>query len=133
MAVGRMVSDLQLLQGHWRQVAFQDNGLVDAPDAHGAPDAVTTISGQSFHVAVPGEAPLIDGRFQLDETLHPRCIDWIDSIGEDAGKRIPAIYELGENSFRFAAADPGMARPKDFSGGQGITIRTFTRLDETAP
>lgn len=123
-----MEADLHLLQGRWMQVAFEDNGTTDAPDTHGSPKAVTTILGQRFHVAVPGEDALIEGSFTMDASAHPKRINWIDSIGDDAGKLIPAIYELAEDRFRFAAADPDMARPEDFSGGQGITIRAFVRL-----
>jgi len=123
-----MKSDLLIFQGRWSQVAFEDNGTTDAPDTHGSPKAVMTISGQTFHVTVPGEEPLIEGTFTMDVSAHPKRIDWIDSIGDDAGKLIPAIYEFEENGFRFAAADPGMTRPEDFFGGQGITIRAFVRI-----
>lgn len=123
-----MEADLHLLQGMWTQVLFEENGTTDAPDTHGSPKAVTTIAGQSFHVSVPGEDTLLEGGFTMDASVYPKRIDWIDSIGDDAGKLIPAIYELAEDSFRFAAADPGMARPEDFSGGRGITIRAFVRV-----
>ena len=123
-----MEADLRFLQGRWTQVAFEENGATDAPDAHGSPKAVTTIAGQTFHVAVPGEKALIEGSFTIDGSASPKRIDWIDSIGDDAGKLIPAIYELEGDSFRFAAADADMTRPEDFSGGQGITIRAFVRV-----
>ena len=123
-----MRSDLELLQGRWSQVAFEENGITDVPDAHGSPKAVMTIAGYTFHVAVPDEETLVEGSFAIDESHHPKHINWIDSIGDDAGKVIPAIYELGKDSFRFAAADPGMVRPDRFTGGQGITIRAFIRV-----
>lgn len=123
-----MESELRCFQGRWTQVAFEENGTTDAPDAHGSPNAVMTIAGQTFHVAVPGEEALIEGSFTMDGSTHPKRIDWIDSIGDDAGKLIPAIYEIEGDSFRFAAADPNMTRPEDFSGGPGITIRAFVRV-----
>lgn len=87
-----------------------------------------TISGQSFHVVVPGGKTLIEGCFALDDAANPKGIDWIDSMGEDAGKTLPAIYELADDRFQFAAADADMARPKGFDGGHGVTIRGFVRL-----
>lgn len=123
-----MSGDLERLQGQWRQIRFEENGRVDPPDSHGAAGAVMTISGQSFHVVVPGGKTLIEGCFALDDAANPKGIDWIDSMGEDAGKTLPAIYELADDRFQFAAADADMARPKGFDGGHGVTIRGFVRL-----
>lgn len=120
--------DLMALQGHWRQVAFEENGWSDLPDSHGAPDAVTTITRQSFQVRRRSGGVLLAGDFRMDGGSHPKRIDWIDSIGARAGQVIPAIYELEEDHFRFAAADPGQARPEGFDGGAGITSRAFVRL-----
>lgn len=86
-----------------------------------------SVSGCRFHVALPEGAMLLEGSFWLDDSVHPKRIDWMDSIGDDAGKTIPAIYELEGDRFRFAASDPAMERPKGFAGGQGITIRSFAR------
>ena len=123
-----MEPDLARLQGRWSQVAFEENAMTDAPDSHGADGAVMSVTGCRFHVAIPGQDPLIEGSFVMDASQDPGCIDWTDSIGDDAGKIIPAIYELKGDRFRFAAADPGMPRPEGFCGGQGITIRSFIRI-----
>lgn len=123
-----MNDDLDRLQGKWVQVSFEENGLVDPPDGHGANGAVMTISGQSFHVAVPEGKTLVEGCFMLDDSADPKGIDWIDSMGEDAGKVLPAIYKLADDRFQFAAADAAMERPKTFEGGKGVSIRGFVRL-----
>ena len=123
-----MGNDLDSLQGKWTQIALEENGVVDSPDTHGADGAVMTISGWSFHVAAPNGKTLIEGRFALNAAANPKCIDWMDSVGEDAGKTLPAIYRLSDDQFEFAAADADMERPKGFHGGQGITIRGFVRL-----
>ncbi|OOY05958.1 TIGR03067 domain-containing protein [Thioclava sp. F28-4] len=120
-----MNEDLDRLQGKWVQVSFDENGRVDLPDSHGADGAVMTISGQSFHVAVPAGNTLVEGCFLLNDAADPKGIDWIDSMGEDAGKVLPAIYKLADDRFQFAAADAEMERPKTFEGGLGITIRSF--------
>ena len=122
-----METDLKMLQGPWRQVRFEENGLIDPPNTHGAAGAIMTVTDTSFHVAVPGGETILEGDFALDSSASPRRIDWIDSMGEDAGKIFPAIYKLSSDSFEFAAADADMARPEDFAGGRGITIRAFVR------
>ncbi len=122
-----METDLKRFQGLWRQVRFEENGIVDPVDTHGAPDAVMTIVGQTFHVVIPGAGALIEGRFLIDGASFPKRIDWIDSKGSDAGKKLPAIYTLSDDAFEFAAADADMERPQDFTGGSGITIRGFVR------
>lgn len=123
-----MTTDLEMLQGEWRQVRFEENGEIDPPDSHGAPDAVLTIAGTSFHVAVPCGETLVEGSFVLHPSTLPKGIDWIDSMGKDAGQTLPAVYALTSDSFVFTAADPGMARPQDFSRGDGITMRAFVRV-----
>ncbi len=121
-----MKTDLQLLQGSWRQVRFEEDEVVDPIDTHGAHGAIMTISGTTFHVATRGEF-IIRGNFELDCATLPKRIDWIDSTGKDAGMRLPAIYTISEATFEFAAADADMQRPQDFAGGKGITIRGFVR------
>lgn len=123
-----MEPDLKRFQGRWRQVRFEENGVVGPVDTHGAIDAVMTIIGETFHVAIPGAAALIEGKFLIDENTTPKRIDWVDSIGIDAGKKLPAIYTLSNEAFEFAASDADMERPKDFTGGKGITIRGFVRV-----
>ncbi|MCA1968632.1 MAG: TIGR03067 domain-containing protein [Rhizobium sp.] len=122
-----MKTDLERFQGLRRQVRFEENGIADPIDTHGAHDAVMTIVGETFHVAIPDGEALIEGKFMIDSATSPKRIDWIDSIGSDAGKQLPSIYTLSDDAFEFAAADADMERPQDFTGGSGITIRGFVR------
>jgi len=119
--------DLRKLQGKWRQVRFEENGLVDPPDTHSASGAILTIEGNSFHVGVPGHETILEGTFALDARTSPKSINWVDSIGEDAGKSLPAIYDLSDEQFTFVAADEGMPRPANFGMGQGLTLRSLVR------
>lgn len=120
--------DYQILQGVWEQIALEDNGVANPmDDAHSAPGALTTLSGDQFEVrTVKGEV-LLAGRFSLDSSTVPKTVTWIDSIGEDAGKHLPASYRLDRDEFVFIAADEGMPRPTTFSTGPGQTMRTFVR------
>ena len=54
-------------------------------------------------------------------------IGWIDSMGDDAGKHLPASYRLEGDEFVFIAADEHMPRPSEFRTGPGQTMRTFIR------
>ncbi|WP_198647146.1 TIGR03067 domain-containing protein [Pannonibacter carbonis] len=123
-----LTADLDKLQGQWRQVRFEENGVVNPPDTHGAPEAITTITGTRFHVGIPDGATLLEGSFTLDPLATPKAITWVDSIGEDAGKSLPAIYDLTDTRFVFVAADEGMDRPTAFKSGPGLTLRGFVRL-----
>ena len=119
--------DYQALQGTWEQTSLEDNGVLNPVDAHSAPGALTTIRGDRFEVLTTQGETLLAGRFSLDSSTTPKSITWIDSIGDDAGKRLPASYRLEGEVFVFIAADEGMPRPSVFSTGPGQTMRTFIR------
>ena len=121
------MNDLERLQGTWTQTRFEENGIIDPPDVHGGRGTITTIEGDTFAVHRPGGELLLAGRFILDPTTTPRSITWIDSMGDDAGKSLPASYVLEGDSFVFIAADEGMARPVEFVTLPGLTLRGFVR------
>lgn len=121
------VTDYHALQGAWEQTALEDSGVLNPADAHSAPGAITTISGDTFEVVTVEGELLLAGRFVLDATATPKSITWVDAIGEDAGKSLPASYRLEGDHFVFIAADEGMPRPTVFSTGPGQTMRTFVR------
>ena len=119
--------DIQALQGAWEQVALEDSGVLNPPDAHSAAGALTTITGDRFEVKTVSGEVLLAGRFFLDSSTVPKRITWIDAIGDDAGKHLPASYRLEGDEFVFIAADESMPRPIAFSTGPGQTMRTFVR------
>ncbi|NMX60154.1 TIGR03067 domain-containing protein [Pseudomonas sp. WS 5059] len=119
--------DRQALQGTWEQIALEDSGVINPPDEHSAPGALTTIDGDRFRVETVDGNVLLEGCFSLDASTTPKSITWIDSIGADAGKCLPASYTLDDRHFVFIAADEGMPRPTRFSTTPGQTMRTFVR------
>ncbi|MEX5555743.1 TIGR03067 domain-containing protein [Pseudomonas pergaminensis] len=119
--------DLQTLQGVWEQTSLEDSGVLNPIDAHSAPGALTTITGDRFEVKTVSGDVLLAGRFFLDSSTVPKSITWIDAIGDDAGKQLPASYHLEGDEFVFIAADESMPRPIEFSTGPGQTMRTFVR------
>jgi uncharacterized protein (TIGR03067 family) len=121
------IADLQMLQGSWLQVRFEENGVANPEDSHSAPGAFLTIEGGSFHVGVPEKETILKGTFTLDATTFPKSMTWVDSIGEDVGKPLPAIYDLSNDTFTFVAADEGMPRPTEFNTKPGLTLRSLVR------
>lgn len=120
--------DLAALQGTWQQVEFEENGVRNAPDSHAAESAITTIAGYHFDVRGADGRLILEGAFTMDSSTTPKSITWIDSIGEDKDKPLPAIYTLEQDRFVFIAADAGMSRPTTFRTGPGQTMRSFVRV-----
>ncbi|TWC61330.1 uncharacterized protein (TIGR03067 family) [Pseudomonas sp. SJZ103] len=119
--------DIQALQGTWEQTSLEDSGELNPVDAHSAPGAITTIAGDRFEVKTVSGEVLLAGRFFLDSSTVPKSITWVDAIGDDAGKHLPASYRLEGNTFVFIAADEGMPRPLSFKTSAGQTMRSFIR------
>src|ERR1700688_3899429 len=116
--------DLETLQGSWEQIGLEADGIPNPPDALSPPGAIATFSGNHFTVRTTDSVVLLAGTFTLDAAASPKAITWIDSMGPDLGKQLPAIYKLEGDLFIFIAADEGKARPTTFRTGPGQTMRT---------
>jgi uncharacterized protein (TIGR03067 family) len=119
--------DLAALQGAWEQVDLEADGIANPPDEHGSPGALTTFTGHHFAVCSVEGNLLLEGDFTLDAATTPGSITWIDSMGPDKGKRLPASYQLDGDRFVFIAGDEGAPRPIVFRTAPGQTMRTFVR------
>ena len=93
-------------------------------------DLVTVFERDTFRVLDATGTVVLAGRFVLDEAA--QAVDWIDSIGADAGVVLPARYELTATTFAFAAADAGAARPEHVGPATGVTLRRFVRVSGEA-
>jgi uncharacterized protein (TIGR03067 family) len=103
-----------MLQGAWKQTRLEADGVVNPPDDHGAPDALTTVAGSNFSVRTIEGSLLLEGAFVPDASTSPKSITWIDSVGEDKGKPLPASYTLEDDRFKFTAGNGGAPRPPNF-------------------
>jgi len=119
--------DLAALQGIWKQVAVEVDGVANPPDEFSAVGILTTITGSHFAVHAPDGALLLEGDFTLDETTIPKRVTWVDSMGPDTGRPLPAIYDLNGDDFVFNAADEGAPFPATFRTMQRQTMRRFVR------
>ncbi|WP_211005399.1 TIGR03067 domain-containing protein [Rhodanobacter sp. B2A1Ga4] len=127
LAPGDSGLDLARLQGVWRQVRMEADGVVDPPDEHGGAGALTTIAGTHFSVRTIQGHLLLEGEFVMDASTRPKSITWIDAIGADQGKPLPGSYTLDDEHFEFIAGDAGAPRPVVFRTMSGQTMRTFVR------
>ncbi|CAN5675065.1 hypothetical protein BH09MYX1_BH09MYX1_58090 [soil metagenome] len=119
--------DRAALQGVWRQLRCEADGVVDPHDDLSA-GVFTTIDAAQFSVHTPEGELVLRGSFVLDATTTPKSITWIDSVGPDGGKHLPAIYTLQGDAFTFIAADEGCPRPSEFRTTKGLTMRSLLRV-----
>jgi uncharacterized protein (TIGR03067 family) len=115
------------LAGTWKQVGYERDGVLEPLDEHGW-EPRTTFSGDAFVVTLADGSVPIRGTYKLDPTRNPKTVDWTDSVGEDAGKTLLAIYRLEGDSFTFCAASPGLARPTEFKTRTGQVLRVCRRV-----
>ena len=109
---------------------MEADGVAEPPDdEHSAPGAICQFEGSEFRVITPDNRLLLRGVFELDANTRPKSITWIDAIGADAGKVLPAIYELTKQRFKFIAADEGQPCPIEFKTTMGLTMREFVRVE----
>ncbi|MGH8182125.1 MAG: TIGR03067 domain-containing protein [Rhodanobacteraceae bacterium] len=120
--------DLANLQGHWEQVGFEADGRPEPSDELAGPGVITTIKGCRFSVRNGQGKLLLEGTFALDASSRPKAITWTDSMGTDAGKQLPASYELDGDRFVFIAADESAQRPQRFRTEAGQVMRSFVRV-----
>jgi uncharacterized protein (TIGR03067 family) len=119
--------DLQALQGVWEQVALEVDGVLDPPDDLSPAGVLTTFRDDHFAVRTAEGVLLLEGNFSLDASANPKAITWTDTMGPDAGKQLPAIYQLEVDTFIFVAAGEGAPRPTRFHTTPGQTMRSFVR------
>lgn len=121
-----IAAELERLQGTWTQIGYERDGVAEPLDELGWGPR-TTFVGDSFVVTLADGSIPIKGTFKIDPTRNPKTVDWTDTIGEDAGKTLLAIYRLEEDRFTFCAAYPGLERPTEFKTRPGQVLRISER------
>jgi len=118
--------EMQRLQGTWQQIGYERDGVTEPLDELGW-EPRTTFVGDRFVVTLADGSIPIKGTYKIDPTRNPKTVDWTDTIGEDAGKTLLAIYRLEEDRFTFCAAYPGLERPTEFRTRPGQVLRVSQR------
>jgi uncharacterized protein (TIGR03067 family) len=118
--------ELKKFQGIWKQVGYERDGLRELADEQGW-EPITTFAGNEFVVTLADGSIPIKGTYRIDPTRTPKAVDWIDTIGEDAGKTLLAIYSLNGDRLVFCAAGPGLERPTELRTRPGQVLRVLQR------
>lgn len=127
--VNMVQNDNKLLQGLWKQIGYERDGVVEPIDNEKGWQPQTKISGNTFTVTIADGSTILRGVFKLDSTRTPKAIDWTDKSGSYArDKTIKAIYTLTSTDFVFCAAYEGAARPTQFTTKPGEVLRRMKRL-----
>ena len=121
-----ILEELKKLQGIWKQIALERDGMPQAADEFG-PEPRSIFVDDTYVVTLADGSTAIKGTFKLDPTQEPKTIDWTDTFGEDAGKTFLAIYSLEGDRLVFCAADEGQERPTEFRTGPGQVLRVNQR------
>jgi uncharacterized protein (TIGR03067 family) len=121
-----MQEELKRFQGSWKQIAYERDGENEPLDEQGW-EPVTTFTGEDFVVTIADGSIPIKGTYRIDPTRDPKTVDWTDTIGEDAGKTLLAIYSLQGDRLTFCASYPGLERPTEFRTRPGQVLRVFQR------
>ena len=121
-----IAEEMKKLQGTWKQIAYERDGVTEPLDEQGWEPRVT-FTGDTFVVTLADGSIPIRGTYKLDPTRDTKTIDWNDTIGEDAGKTLLAIYSLEGDRLVFCAAYPGQERPTEFRTRPGQVLRVSQR------
>jgi uncharacterized protein (TIGR03067 family) len=128
---GRLMTDLEMMQGTWREVFHQRDGGTERFDEEHGWQPVTVIHEQTFTVTIADGSVVLVGTFELFDTQTPTAIDWHDVSGPYASDHlIQAIYEVTETSFVFCAAYNGGTRPTALRAGLGQVLRRMERVSD---
>jgi uncharacterized protein (TIGR03067 family) len=121
-----IAKEMEKFQGTWEQIAYERDGVTEPLDEQGWKPRVT-FTGDRFVVTLADGSIPIQGTYKLDPTREPKTVDWTDTIGEDAGKTLLAIYTLEGDRLVFCAAYPGQERPTEFRTRPGQVLRVSRR------
>jgi uncharacterized protein (TIGR03067 family) len=110
------------LQGDWIPVKGELGGK-PMPDA-----LLKTISlklgNGTYDVSVGGQAD--QGTYEVDASTTPKSMVIKGTVGPNAGRTIPAIYELEDQTLRLCYDLSGAQRPREFSSAVGTKLYLVT-------
>jgi uncharacterized protein (TIGR03067 family) len=101
------------LEGTWQVVSVEINGnKATEEDAR----KLTVVNGPDGTWSLRSDGNEISkGTNVLDPAKSPKTIDFTPTNGEGAGSVYLGIYELGEKTRKLCFAQPGNARPTEFT------------------
>jgi uncharacterized protein (TIGR03067 family) len=102
--------DAKKMEGTWKPVSAELAGKVFPEEILKSMKLV--LSDGKYTVTVGQQTD--EGTVKLDTTKKPRVLDIEGTKGPNKGKKIPAIYELTEDTLRVCYDLTGKTRPTEF-------------------
>ena len=114
--------DAKAIQGTWLPVSAILGGQA-MPEGVVKSISLELAAGK-YHVLV-GTAP-DDGTYTLDAKAEPKSITVTGTVGPNAGKTYPSIYELKGDTLRICYDLSGAQRPTTFASPAGTKLYLVT-------
>ena len=109
--------DRAIYQGTWRVASLESNG--NRAVAQDAQHITVVNHADGTWVARANGDTFWKGTSTIDPTRTPKTIDFVPTAGTNAGETFLGIYELAGDTRMLCFAQPGKARPADFSSKPG--------------
>ena len=119
--------DRKQYEGTWRVVSLEINGNKSTEEDANKITVANKADGV-WILEVDGKK-ITEGTSELDPTRKPKTIDFMETEGDNKGRIVLGIYELGDDTRKLCYAQPGKDRPAEFSApaGSGHTLVVFKR------
>jgi uncharacterized protein (TIGR03067 family) len=119
--------DRKKYEGTWRVTSLEINGNKSSEE-DAKKIAVVNKADGTWILQVDG-GKITEGTSEIDPTKNPKTIDFMETEGDNKGKIVLGIYELGDDTRKLCYAGPGKERPSDFSApaGSGRVFVEFKR------
>ena len=120
--------DRMKYEGVWQVVSLEiDGNKTDEQDAKKI--TVVNEADGKWRLEVDGKV-IARGMSEIDPTMKPKAIDLTGTEGDDKGKTVLGIYEIGDGERKVCYTTAGTQRPDDFSApaGSGHILAVLKRL-----
>jgi uncharacterized protein (TIGR03067 family) len=111
-------ADREKIQGTWKPVTAELSGK---PYPENIRKAMKLVLADGKYTVTIGQQR-DEGTVELDSAKEPRAMDIVSTFGPNRGKKIPAIYELSDDTLRICYDLSGKARPKEFKSTAGTQL-----------
>jgi len=119
---------IKRLQGTWQVVGLEADGT--AVPSEYITNIVTVIAGSNYRVV--NNDKVDRGVLTIVPSETPRQMDIRPTLGDNAGRTLPGIYEVGPDTLKVCFAQEGTKRPTSFSTADDASflLMTYKRKQE---
>jgi len=119
---GPSVDDAKAIQGTWAPTTAI---LAGQPMPESVVKSISLKLADGKYQVLVGTAP-DDGTYTIDPNAKPKSITVTGTVGPNAGKTYPAIYELKGDTLRICYDLSGAKRPSEFVSTTGTNLYLVT-------